>query len=207
MKNANATKTPGEEEREDHVELMEELGTREAREFRGLAARANYLAQDRPDIQYAAKEVCRGMARPLKMHVKALRRLARYLVGAPRLIWQFGWQGHEEIQVYSDANWAGCRRTARSTSGGSILRGKHCLRTWSATQKRVTLSSAESELAAATKASIEATGMAQLMEGFGRKVQVEVYVDSSAALAITARKGNGKLRHVRVRTLDSRGGG
>ena len=43
--------------------------------------------------------------------------------------------------------------------------------------------------------------MAQLMEGFGRHVQVEVYVDSSAALAITARKGNGKLRHVRVSEL------
>ena len=39
------------------------------------------------------------------------------------------------------------------------------------------------------------------MEGFGRRVQVEVYVDSSAALAITARRGNGKLRHVRVSEL------
>lgn len=29
--------------------------------FRGLAARANYLAADRPDIQYAAKEICRWM--------------------------------------------------------------------------------------------------------------------------------------------------
>ena len=44
-------------------------------------------------------------------------------------------------------------------------------------------------------------GMAQLMEGFGRQVQVEVYEDSSAALAIVARRGNGKLRHVRVGEL------
>ncbi len=29
------------------------------RQFRGVAARANYLALDRPDIQYAVKEVCR----------------------------------------------------------------------------------------------------------------------------------------------------
>ena len=28
--------------------------------FRALAARANYLAADRPDIIFAAKEVCRG---------------------------------------------------------------------------------------------------------------------------------------------------
>ena len=45
-------------------EMLEELNTKEAREFRGLAARANYLAQDRPDIQYAAKEACRGHGQP-----------------------------------------------------------------------------------------------------------------------------------------------
>ena len=100
--------------------------------------------------------------------------------------------------MYSDANWAGCRRTARSTSGGSIMRGKHCLRTWSATKKRVTPSSAESELAAATKSSIEGIGMAQLMEGLGRAVEVEIYVDSSAALAVVGRRGNGNLQHIRV---------
>ena len=198
MTNANATKTPGEDDRDNHLELLEELDSRDAREFRGLAARANYLALDRPDLQYAAKEACRGMAKPLKLHLKALRRIARYLVGAPRLVWTFGWQGHEDARVYSDANWAGCRRTARSSSGGCILRGRHCLKTWSSTQKRVTLSSAESELAAATKASIEGIGIAQLMEGIGREVKVEVYVDSSAALAVVGRKGNGKLRHIRV---------
>ena len=41
-----------------------ELGTEEARKFRALAARANYLAQDRIDIQYATKELCRDMAKP-----------------------------------------------------------------------------------------------------------------------------------------------
>ena len=201
MQDANSTRSPGEDEREDHTELEAELSTQMAKDFRGLAARANYLAQDRPDIQYAAKEVCRGMANPLRRHVKALRRIARYLIGAPRLVWQFRWQGQEDVQIHTDANWAGCRRTARSTSGGSVLRGCHCLRTWASTQKRVTLSSAESELAAATKASIEGIGMAQLMEGFGRTVNVEILVDSSAALAIVGRRGNGKLRHVRVSEL------
>ena len=43
--------------------------------------------------------------------------------------------------------------------------------------------------------------MAQLMEGLGRTIGVEVFVDSSAALAIVGRKGNGKLRHVRVSEL------
>ena len=35
----------------------EELTEIEKKVFRGLAARANYLAQDRFDVQYVAKEI------------------------------------------------------------------------------------------------------------------------------------------------------
>ena len=34
------------------------LDKQEATRFRAVAARANYLALDRPDIQYATKEIC-----------------------------------------------------------------------------------------------------------------------------------------------------
>ena len=43
-----------------------ELNGDEARQFRGTAARGNYLGSDRVDIQYAVKEICRGMAKPTK---------------------------------------------------------------------------------------------------------------------------------------------
>eukprot|EP00969_Alexandrium_andersonii_P096212 4248494-Alexandrium_andersonii.AAC.1 len=40
---------------------MECMGShKEATRYRALAARANYLAQDRPDVQYATKELRRG---------------------------------------------------------------------------------------------------------------------------------------------------
>ena len=47
--------------------------------FRGLAARANFLAVDRPDIIYAAKEICRFIAKPSELALQALKRLGRYL--------------------------------------------------------------------------------------------------------------------------------
>ena len=166
-----------------------------------MAARINYLGLDRPDLQYPIKEACRGMANPLVRHARMVKRVGRYLVGAPRLIWEFPWQGLEDIDTYTDSDWAGCRRTARSTSGGAIMRGRHCLRTWSVTQKRVTLSSAEAELGAAVKASSETIGILQLAVGLGRKIIGRVHVDSSAALGVVARRGNGKLRHVRVGML------
>ena len=81
------------------------------------------------------------------------------------------------------------------------MRGDHHIKSWSVTQKRVTLSSAEAELGALVKASTEVIGVLQMAEGLGRSVGAEVYVDSSAALAVVQRKGCGKLRHVRVGQL------
>ena len=40
-----------------------------------------------------------------------------------------------------------------------------------------------------------------MAEGLGDKVAAEVYVDSSAALSVTQRKGTGKMRHVRIGQL------
>ena len=48
------------------------------------------------------------------------------------------------------------------------------------------------------KATSEAIGMTQLAAGWGLSLTGSVLVDSSAALAVTSRKGNGKLRHVRI---------
>ena len=156
--------------------------------FRALAARANYLSTDRMDIQFAVKECCRGMAAPQVGHWNKLKRLARYLLGRPRMVWEYGWQGIEPITSYSDSDWGGCKRTARSTSGGVVTRGDHHLKSWSVTQKRVTLSSAEAELGALIKTSTETIGILQMAEGLGRSTNAEVMVDSSAALSVVSRK-------------------
>ena len=81
------------------------------------------------------------------------------------------------------------------------MRGGHHLKSWSCTQKKVCLSSAEAELAACIKASAETIGILQMAEGLGRNVGGEVYVDSSAVLAVVGRKGNGEVRHIRIGQL------
>ena len=47
--------------------------------FRALAARADYLSADRPECQFAAKEICRLMAKPTSTAMNALKRLGKYL--------------------------------------------------------------------------------------------------------------------------------
>lgn len=203
LKEARSVAAPGVND-QDWEELELPLNQKDHTEFRRVAARANYLALDRPDIAYAVKEVCRGMAAPQVRHARQLKRIGRYLIGSPRMVWSYKWQQEEGITAYSDSDWAGCKRTARSTTGGVILRGEHCLKAFSVTQRRVTLSSAEAELGAAVKVAAEVKGMEQLGEGLGvnfGKYAGRVFVDSSAALGVVSRKGNGKLRHVRVGQL------
>ena len=199
--NANPVNSPGEDEKETQEDDPEIEGSKATR-FRAIAARCNYLAMDRMDIQYATKEVCRGMAKPRDSHWRKLKRLGRYLLGCPRMVQHYEWQGTVvNLTVYSDSNWAGCRETAKSTSGGVVMRGSHLLRSWARTQKVVALSSGEAELIAMVKATSEGMGVTSLGEEWGLELRTEVYVDSNAALGIAKRQGCGKLRHIRIGNL------
>ena len=79
--------------------------------------RLSFLAEDRPDIKYTSKECARAMSSRTRTAYESLKRQARYLIGAKRCIWYFRRQPHTaELTCYTDANWAGCITTRKSTS-------------------------------------------------------------------------------------------
>ena len=59
---------------------------KDARWYRGVASRSNYLGADRTDRQYAVKEVCREMAKPTVGGRRKMKRLGTYLVRCPRVV-------------------------------------------------------------------------------------------------------------------------
>ena len=151
------------------------MSTEDSTRFRGLAAICNYLAQDRVDIQFACKEASRIMAKPRCGDWQLLKRIARYLVGAPRYEQLFAWQSRPtHVNVFTDSDWAGCKTTCRSTSGGVALWGSHCFKAWSSTQATVALSSAEAELYALTKGAAQGLGLMTMLADFGITVEVIV---------------------------------
>ena len=116
-------------------EQEEKLPAGDVTLFRGVAARANYLGPDRPEMLYASKEVCREMSQPSVGGLEKMVRIGKFVAGRPRVVWEFPNQDQQEaIDVYVDANWAGCRRTRKSTSGGCAMLGAHCIKAWSKTQ-------------------------------------------------------------------------
>ena len=195
--------TPGiDDDKDEDKEDEEKLAGEEASKYRGVAARCNYLAMDRPDIQYAVKEVCRDMSNPMKKSIKKLRRIGQYLKSKPRMVWKYKTQAKvDTIDLYTDANWAGCKRTRKSTSGGAVMIGQHCIRTWSKTQAVVAKSSAESELYAAVRTGCEALGTMTMMKELGKETEVRIHIDASAAKGILERTGLHKVRHLDVDML------
>ncbi len=179
----------------------ENLPERTASLFRSFAARANYLALDRPDISQATKELCRRMSAPKSADLRALARVARYLAGAGRVIYEYPWQSRPVLRIFTDSDFAGCIATRLSTSGGAVMLGSHLLKHWASTQKRITLSSGEAELGAVVRGFSEALGLQSVARDLGVELQPEVHADSSAAIGICRRSGIGKVRHLAVAQL------
>jgi hypothetical protein len=190
---------------EEFVEGLEVLEAGECTSFRAVAARCNYLAQDAPDMQFAAKEICRDMAKPTQESWRKLKILARFVLEREAVTWRFDWQDEVGLvlSVFSDSDWAGCRRTRRSTSGGAVLVGSHCLKTWSSTQAPIALSSAEAEYYAMVEAATRCLGLRSMLSelGIGVVGAIELHSDSSAARSFASRKGVGRMRHLEVRHL------
>ena len=194
---------PTEEEKKWEAEEDEqELSPDRQRNFRSVAARRNYIAADRPDLMYAVKCICRQMAKPTVGAWKKLKRVGRYLVGKSRSILKYDWQGRETlVDGYTDSDWAGCVRTAKSTSGGILMIGGRMIKAWSKTQNSISLSSAEAELIAMVKLSTELLGLMSLARDLNCRLHGRVWADSSAALAVVKRSGAGKLRRINISLL------
>ena len=100
------------------------------------------------------------------------------------------------VRAYVDSDWAGCRKTRKSTSGGVLYLGDTPVRGWSSNQAVIALSSGEAEYYAALKGASAALGFQSMLKDIGMEVTITLFTDSSAARGIIHRAGLGKLRHL-----------
>ena len=79
--NMKKCKTPGITGRSNALEKeKEDMSYEEQIKFRSVAARINFLATDRADLQFASKDFCRRLASPDKSDWDKEQRIARYLM-------------------------------------------------------------------------------------------------------------------------------
>ena len=183
-------------------DLDKPLSDSETKEFRRLAGTALYLSLDCPTIQFAMTGIAAGMAKPTVLHQLRLKRLVRYLVKYPVEEWIFETQEQpEELQVYTDSDWAACVESRKSMSSYSIKFGKHLLDTSCAKQSIVALSSGEAEYYAITRGSAAGMMVQSILQEIGCKTKLACLTDSSAAKGICHRRGVGRVKHLALKEL------
>lgn len=102
--------------------------------YRSLAGALQYLTSTRPDLTYVVQQICMYMHAPRASHLHALKQILRYVQGTI----SFGLTIHKSpvtsLIAYTDADWAGCLDTRRSTSGYCIFLENNLL-SWSLSDK------------------------------------------------------------------------
>ncbi|GKB64991.1 ribonuclease H-like domain-containing protein [Tanacetum coccineum] len=111
--------------------------------YRSLAGALQYLTFTRPDISYAVQQICLYMHDPRDPHFSALKRILRYVRGTINHGLQLHVSSTSQLTTYTDADWASCPVTRRSTSGYCVFLGDNLL-SWSA-KRQVTLSRSSAE--------------------------------------------------------------
>jgi hypothetical protein len=91
--------------------------------YRSIARALQYLIFTRLDIAYVVQQVCLHMHDPWEPHLTAMKWILRYLRGTLDFGLLLRWSSATELRVYTDADYAGCPNTRRSTSSYIMFLG------------------------------------------------------------------------------------
>ena len=85
--------------------------------YQKLVGKLIYLSHTRPDIAFDVSVVSQFMHSPYKKHLEAVYRILRYLKGTPSKGLLFQKIIQQNIEAYTDVDWAGSIIDRRSTLG------------------------------------------------------------------------------------------
>jgi hypothetical protein len=172
----------------------------DATDFRSLAGALQYLTFTRLDICYAVQQICLHMHDPREPHLAALKRILRYIRGTLDMALLVRPSSQIELVVYSDADWAGCPDTRRSTSVYAVFHGDNLVSWSSKRQNTVSRSSAEAEYRAVANAVAEAAWIRQLLNELHSPLPKTtlVYCDNISAVCMSSNP----IQHQRTKHIE-----
>lgn len=157
--------------------------------YRSLAGALQYATLTRPDIAYAVQQVCLHMHDPREPHFSLIKRILRYLNGTLDHGLPLHRTSTHSLTAYSDADWAGCPDTRRSTSGFCMYLGDNLV-SWSA-RRQTTVS----------RSSAESCWVRQLLQELHRPISTAtiVYCDNVSAVYLSANPvHHRRMKHIEL---------
>jgi hypothetical protein len=160
----------------------------DATQYRRLAGALQYLTLTRPDLAYAVQQVCLFMHDPCEPHLALLKRVLRYVKGTLSTGLHIGTCIITGLSAYSDADWAGCPDSQRSTLGYCVFLGDNLVSWSSKRQTTVSRSSMEAEYRAVAHAVAETCWLRQLLQELHAPISSAtiVFCDNVNAVYMTA---------------------
>jgi hypothetical protein len=144
--------------------------------YRSITGALQYLTLSRPDIDYGVNQACLHMHAPQDVHWNLVKRILRYLRGTITHGITISATPSTTLKAYSDADWAGCPDTRRSTSGYCIFLGDSLVSWSSKRQTTTSRSSAEAEYRAVANAAAECCWLRNLLQ------ELHVVVDKATVI-------------------------
>nr|GFA29047.1 copia protein [Tanacetum cinerariifolium] len=172
----------------------------DATKYRSMIGAPMYLTSSRPDILHATCLCARYQAKPTEKHLKEVKRIFRYLYGTVNTgLWYTKDSGFELIG-FSDADYAGCKDTFKSTSDGAQFLGEKLV-SWSSKKQDCTaLSTAEAEYVSLSACCTQVLWMRTLLTDYGFHFnKIPIYCDSKSAIAISCNLvQHSRTKHIAV---------
>ena len=164
-------------------ELFEDLEI-----YRRLIGKLNYLTITRPVIAHSVSVVSQYMSSPTVGNWALVEHILCHLKRAPGRGILYSDHGHNRVECFTDADWAGSKEDRRSTSSYCVFVGGNLVSWKSKKQGVVSRSSAESEYRAMTQSGCEIMWLHQLLMEVGIKavVPTKLWCDNQATLHIAS---------------------
>ncbi|GJX91715.1 hypothetical protein Tco_0345041 [Tanacetum coccineum] len=113
----------------DKLDLDQNGSPVDAMKYRSMIGALMYLTSSRPDILHATCLCAPYQAKPIEKHLKEVKRIFRYLRGTVNMSLWYTKDSGFELTKFLDADYAGCKDTFKSTSGGAQFLGKKLMTT------------------------------------------------------------------------------
>jgi hypothetical protein len=170
--------------------------------YKSIVGCLRYLTCTRPDILFGVGLVSRYMERPRSSHLKAAKRILRFIKGTLNYGLCYSSSQNFQITGYSDSDWAGSLEDRKSTTGFIFFMGETAFTWTSKKQSIVALSTCEAEYIAAASCVCHAIWLRKLMEDLQQKQSeaTKIFVDNKSAIALA----KNPVHHERSKHIDTR---
>jgi hypothetical protein len=199
MKDAKPIKTPM--GINGHLDLDTGGKSVDQKVYRSMIGSLLYLCASRPDIMLSVCMCARFQADPKEVHLRAVKRILRYLVYTPKFGLWYPKGSAFDLIGYSDADWAGCKIDRKSTSGSCQFLWRSLVSWASKKQNSVALSTAEAEYIAAGHFCAQLLWMRQTLRDYGYKFsKVPLLCDNESAIRMADNPvEHSRTKHIAIR--------